>query len=259
MSAVFERGLGGKRIMIVGSASGIGAATAKRLALEGAKVICADINIDGAEQVAQAIQAQDGLAEPMLIDIANVNSISHAIEKAEAMWHGLDGAHLNAADLRVIFQDTDAEQLAEDVFERTVDVNLKGHWLCTKALMPTLRQNKGGLVYTSSAAAMAGEPERPAYAMSKSGLNALMRHVASRWGRDGVRANCIAPGFVLTREMEASGQLSADILAKIQQQTRSTRLGTPEDIAACVAFLLSDDATWINGQVLHINGGALML
>jgi NAD(P)-dependent dehydrogenase (short-subunit alcohol dehydrogenase family) len=114
MSAVFERGLGGKRIMIVGSASGIGAATAKRLALEGAKVICADINIDGAEQVAQAIQAQDGLAEPMLIDIANANSISHAIEKAEAMWHGLDGAHLNAADLRVIFQDTDAEQLASE-------------------------------------------------------------------------------------------------------------------------------------------------
>jgi NAD(P)-dependent dehydrogenase (short-subunit alcohol dehydrogenase family) len=259
MQAPIERGLAGKRIIIVGSGTGIGAATARRLAREGAKVVCADIDITAAENVTQIIQEEGGIAHPISIDIADRASVSDAIRRAEAFWQGLDGAHLNAADLRVIFQDGDAENLSEEVFDRTLDVNLKGHWLCTKALMPTLRQNKGGLVYTSSAAAMAGEPERPAYAMSKSGLNALMRHVASRWGREGVRANCIAPGFVLTREMEASGQLSSDILAKIQQQTRSTRLGTPEDIAACVAFLLSDDAAWINGQVLHINGGALML
>lgn len=258
MRAAFERGLAEKRIIIVGSATGIGAATARRLALEGAKVVCADINIDGAERLARYIQDQGGTAEPVFLDVADTRSITKAIKTAQALWQGLDGAHLNAADLRIIFQDSDAEHLTEEVFERTVDVNLKGQWLCTQALIPILRHSQGTLVYTSSAAALAGEPERPAYAMSKSGLQALMRHVASRWGCEGIRANCIAPGFVLTPEMEASGNLSPELLRHIRQGTRSTRLGTPEDIAACAAFLFSDDGVWINGQVLHVNGGALM-
>lgn len=258
MHASIERGLTGKRIIIVGSGTGIGASTARRLALEGAKVVCADINVTAAQRVARCIQEEGGIAQPIAIDVADKTSITAAIKEAEALWQGLDGAHLNAADLRVIFQDSHAESLSEEVFERTLDVNLKGHWLCTRALMPTLRVNRGTLVYTSSAAALAGEPERPAYAMSKAGLQALMRHVASKWGRDGIRANCIAPGFVLTPEMEASGQLTPSTLQSIQKQTRSTRLGTPEDIAACAAFLFSSDAGWINGQVLHVNGGALM-
>lgn len=254
----FERGLSGKRILIVGSGSGIGAATANRLASEGARVICADINMAAAERVAGGIQDKGGVATAVFMDIADSASIVHATDTATALWQGLDGAHLNAADLKVIFDDSDAELMREEVFNRTLDVNLKGHWMCTKALLPSLRKHQGTLVYTSSAAALAGEPERPAYAISKSGLHALMRHVASRWGGEGIRANCIAPGFVLTPEMEASGNLSPEMLQHIRQGTRSNRLGTAEDIAACAAFLFSDDGAWINGQVLHVNGGALM-
>ena len=94
--------------------------------------------------------------------------------------------------------------------------------------------------------------------MSKAGINALMRHVASRWGKQGITANCVAPGLVVTPEMTASGRLPEDFEQMMLAGTPSTRLGEVEDIAGVVAMLLSDDGRWINGQVLHINGGVLM-
>jgi NAD(P)-dependent dehydrogenase (short-subunit alcohol dehydrogenase family) len=138
-------------------------------------------------------------------------------------------------------------------------VNLRGHVLCTRAVLPHLLRGGGGaIVYTSSGAADAGDSTRPAYAVAKSGLNALMRHVASRWGREGVTANCVAPGFVLTPEMQASGNVPPAMLDTILAHTPTTRLGAAEDIAGLVAHLLSDQGRWINGQVYNINGGALM-
>ena len=99
---------------------------------------------------------------------------------------------------------------------------------------------------------------RPSYGASKSGLNAFMRHVASRWGREGITANCVAPGFTLTSEMQRSGQLSQELLDGMRAHIPGTRLGGPEDIAGVVAMLLSEDGRWINGQVYNVNGGALM-
>ena len=103
-----------------------------------------------------------------------------------------------------------------------------------------------------------GENTRPAYAVAKAGINALMRHVASRWGKEGITANCVAPGLVVTPEMTASGRLPEGFENMMLAGTPSTRLGAVEDIAAMVAMLLCDDGRWINGQVLQVNGGALM-
>jgi NAD(P)-dependent dehydrogenase (short-subunit alcohol dehydrogenase family) len=119
-------------------------------------------------------------------------------------------------------------------------------------------QRGGAIVYTSSDAAFEGEPERPSYAASKSGVNALMRHVASKWGRKGLTANAIAPGFVMTPEMIGGGQVPEEWIAQCVRRTRSTRVGAASDIAAMAAHLLSEDARWINGQVFHVNGGALL-
>lgn len=251
--------LSGKALIVIGSGTGIGAATARRLAAEGARLCLADINLAAATVVAEQIVGEGGEAFATFIDLSDEASVTRAVETAAQRFGGLDGAHVNAADMRAIMHDSDvlAEELA--VFDRTLTVNLRGHLLCTRAVLPhLLDRGCGAIVYTSSAAADMGDPLRPAYAASKGGLNALMRHVASKWGRDGVTANCVAPGYVITPEMAASGAMTADLLLHMGNQTPSPRLGDPADIAAMVAMLLSDDGRWMNGQVYHVNGGALM-
>ncbi|HEY4546285.1 MAG TPA: SDR family oxidoreductase [Pedomonas sp.] len=248
-----------KAIIVIGSGTGIGAATVRRLAAEGARVCAADINLPAAQAVAAEIAEAGGDAFAVAIDIADEASVNTAIAAAVERLGGLDGAHINAADLRVIFQDSDALDVDMAVFDRTLTVNLRGHMLCTRAVLPHLLKRGGGsIVYTTSTAADAGEATRPSYAVSKSGLNALMRHVASRWGREGITANCVAPGFVITAEMEAGGQVPKDFLDYAQAHTPSTRLGRSEDIAAMAALLLSEDGRWINGQVCNVSGGSLM-
>lgn len=172
-----------RAIIVIGSGTGIGAATVRQLATEGAHVCAADINIDAASKVAEEIAAAGGRAFAVPMDIADESSVNEAVGLAVAQLGGLDGAHVNAADLRVIFEDSDA--LAEDlaVFDRTLQVNLRGHLLCTRALLPHLLQRgQGAIVYTSSSAADVGEnTRRPAYAAAKSALNALLLSEQGRW------------------------------------------------------------------------------
>jgi NAD(P)-dependent dehydrogenase (short-subunit alcohol dehydrogenase family) len=249
--------LRGKRILVIGSATGIGAATVKRLVSEGARVCAADINLTGAEAT---VRAAGGDAFAVSVDIADEFSVNAAVAQAVDRLDGLDGAHVNAADLRVIFQDSDALTVDLATFDRTIAVNLRGHLLCTRAVLPHLLANEGGgaIVYTSSGSADAGEAERPCYAMSKSGLHALMRHVASRWGREGITSNAVAPGFTMTAELQASGQVPQALIDGFLSRGRSPRLGMSEDHAGVAAMLLSDDGRWINGQVVHVNGGSLL-
>lgn len=250
----------GRRVIVFGSATGIGAATVKRLAEEGARVCAADINVEGATKVAAEA---GGETFAVHVDIADEASVQKAVGIAVERLGGLDGAHINAADLRVIMEDSDALTVDLAVFDRSVAVNLRGHLLCTRAVLPHLTKNKASaIVYTSSGSAHGAEPVRPSYAMTKAGVNALMRHVASRWGREGVTANVLAPGFTVTGEMKTL--MDADpIVAKewedqFMAETPHTRLGQSEDHAAVVALLLSDDGRWINGSIIDVNGGSLM-
>jgi len=253
------RRLQDKAIIVIGSGSGIGAATVRRLAVEGARVCAADINLAGAEAVAADVVANGGDAFAVYIDLADETSVTAAVAAAANRLGGLDGAHVNAADLRTIMQDSDALDVDLAVFDRTLAINLRGHLLCTRAVLPHLLARGGGaIVYTTSGSADAAEPVRPSYAASKSGLNALMRHVASRWGKEGITANCVAPGFTVTAEMELSGHLTQELRDYMMRQIRGRRLGKPEDIAGVAAMLLSEDGRWINGQIYHVNGGALM-
>lgn len=249
-----------RRIIVIGSATGIGAATVKRLTAEGARVCAADINLPGAE--ATAAEA-GGEAFAVHIDISDEASVNAGVAAAVERLGGLDGAHINAADLRVIMEDHDALALDLTVFDRTVAVNLRGHLLCTRAVLPHLLKNPASaIVYTSSGAAHGAEPTRPSYAMTKAGLNALMRHVASRWGREGVTANVLAPGFTVTGEMKAAMEADAEAAKQWSQyyleRTPHTRLGEVGDHAGVVAMLLSQDGRWINGSVIDVNGGSLM-
>lgn len=247
-----------KAIIVVGAGTGIGAATVRRLCNEGARVCVADINIEASSALAEEMTGAGHEAFAVPIDIVDEASVAAAFASALDRLGRLDGAHINAADLRAIFADSDALDVDMAVFDRTMSVNLRGHLLCTRQALPALQAAGGGaLIYTSSAASEAGEPQRPSYAMSKSGINALVRHVASRWGKEGITANAVAPGFVLTPEMIAGGQVPQEWLDYSLQSVNATRLGKVEDIAAMVALLLSEDGRWVNGQVIHVNGGAL--
>lgn len=251
--------LRGKVIAVIGAGTGIGAATVERLCAEGARVCVADINFEAASAVAARMTAAGHEAFAVAVDITDEASVNAAFAAAVERLGGLDGCHVNAADLRAIHSDSDALAVDLAIFDRTIAVNLRGHLLCTRAALPHLvASGHGAIVYTSSGAADEGEPERPSYGASKAGINALMRHVASHWGPQGLTANCVAPGFVMTPELIAGGQVPPEWQEVSLSRTRSTRLGRAEDIAAMVAMLLSDDARWINGQVLHVNGGALL-
>ena len=168
-----------KAIIVVGSGSGIGAATVRRLAAEGARVCAADINEAGASAVAKEVVERGGEAFAVHIDLADESSVLAAVTTATEKLGRLDGAHINAADLLTIMHDSNA--LDEDiaVFDRTLAINLRGHLLCTRAVLPhLLTRGEGAIVYTSSGSADSAEPVRPVYAASKGGLNSLMRHVA---------------------------------------------------------------------------------
>ena len=248
------RGLKGKVAVIAGGGTGIGAATAVRLAEEGVSVVVGDIAIKAAENIVAKITAAGGTAIAVNFDVSNDASVGNLVKTAVETYGGIDLMHANAADLSLCMNDTDAVDLSLEIWDQTMAVNLRGHLLCTRHAIPALLKRGGGaIVYTSSGAAYVGEPVRVAYAVSKSAINALMRHVASRWGKEGIRSNAIAPGLVMTDAAleNMPKERQADMLAL----GRSTRLGRPADIASTVAMLMSDDGEWINGQVISVDGG----
>lgn len=251
------RGLTGKRVVICGGATGIGAATAERLGAEGASVTVGDLNIEGARATAGRITSSGGTAVPVEFDLADDDSVRALFDRAVAEHGGVDGLVNIGADLSpgTIGLDTDLSTMDPAVWRRTLEVNLLGYARSCRLAIPMLLARGGGaIVNVSSGAAFAGEPLRPAYAASKAGVNTLTRHVASRWGKEGIRCNGIAPGLVLSET--ALGTTTEEFQEAALAATRSPRLGRPSDLAAVATFLLSDDAEWVNGQTWSVDGGA---
>jgi NAD(P)-dependent dehydrogenase (short-subunit alcohol dehydrogenase family) len=140
------------------------------------------------------------------------------------------------------------------VWHRRLNVGLLGFVFAARHAVPhILERGGGGIVGTTSDAAYVGEPVRVAYAAAKAGMGAVVRHIASRWGAEGIRANAVSPGLVPSAAMMADARF-----AKMLQHPRSNRFGKPDDIAAMVTFLLSDDGAWVNGQCICVDGGTLM-
>ncbi|MDX2275218.1 MAG: SDR family oxidoreductase [Hyphomonadaceae bacterium] len=246
------RGLNGKAGLVAGGARGIGAATARRLAEEGAMVAIGDIRFELAQETAASIVAAGGRAIAVELDGTKPDSAAAAVAATLAAFDRLDFVHSNLAGGTE--GDHDALDCPLDVFDKSVAVNLRSHLILTQAALPAMLKRGGGaMVYTSSGAATGGNPFQPAYAMTKNGVHALARHVATRYGRQGVRSNVIAPGLILTEAVKQ--HLTEADVEKGRKRTPHTRFGEPKDIAALVAFLVSDDGEFINGQVLYVNGG----
>lgn len=248
------RGLQGKVAIIAGGARGIGAATARRLAEEGAHVVIGDLLIDHAREVANDIVTKGGKAVAMTLDGTKAASQAEIVKAAVDNFGRLDIYHSNLAGGTE--GDIDVLNCSEEVLDRSFAINTKSHFLATQAALPAmLEQGSGAMIYTSSGAAAGGAPWQVAYPMTKNAIHALARHVASKWGKKGIRANVICPGLVLTEA--ASIHLTDEYREQGLKAIPHTRLGKSEDIAAAVTFLASEDGEWVNGQVWHVNGGSI--
>lgn len=248
------RGLNGKVGIVAGGGRGIGAATARRLAEEGAHVVIGDLMGDWAREVADEIKAQGGKAVGVDLDGTNAESQAAIVAAAVETFGGLDFYHSNLAGGTE--GDIDALNCPVEVLDKSFAINTKSHFLATQAALPKIIERGGGsMIYTSSGAAAGGAAWQVAYPMTKNAIHALARHVANRWGKQGIRANVICPGLVLTEAVKQ--HLTDEYVARGIKAIPHTRLGKPEDIAAAVTFLASSDGEWVNGQVWHVNGGTL--
>jgi NAD(P)-dependent dehydrogenase (short-subunit alcohol dehydrogenase family) len=247
------RGLDGRVIVVAGAARSIGRACAQRLGEEGAKVVVGDINLEGAEGTASSIVDAGGTAIAVQYDQSDEASVDNLIKSAVDHFGSLDGLHANAVDTEVVGRDLEVSQMDVAVWERTLRVGLIGYATAIRSALPHLLARGGGpILCTSSDAEHAGEPTLPAYAAAKAGVCSLVRHTASRWGREGIRANAICP-FAVTDIVRE--HVTPEFLERSLSEGRYPRLGEPSDIAGAAAFLLSDDGAYANGQVFSINGG----
>ena len=245
------------KVIIVAGAGGIGRGISHRLAAEGATVVLGDINLDSAEASVAAIVAAGGSAVAAHLDGADDASCQAIVDLTVSRFGGLDGIHINFADLRDAGNVVDVLELDLDDFDAAMRVNVRGFLLCTRRAIPALIARGGGsIVYTASNAAYLGEPVRVAYAMSKGAILPLMRHVAGRFGSQGLRANAIAPGVIMHPQL--ADFMPDAVKDSFREQTTLKRLGQPKDIAALSALLMSDDGDFITGQVMTVDGGGFM-
>lgn len=251
------RGLADKTFLVAGGATGIGAATAKRLAAEGACVAIGDINIAGAAAAAEQIAASGGRAIAVEFDLADERSVRNLVETTIAEFGAVHGLHNVGADLSEdnLGRDSTILDTGLDVWQRTLDVNLMGYVRTIRAVLPhLLAQGGGAIVNTSSGAALGSDPMHVAYGASKAAVNHLTRHVAVNWGKHNIRSNGVMPGLVMgeTQQRQDDAALQQAFLTF----GKTTRLGKPDDLASIITFLLSDEAEWITGQVWYIGGGS---
>jgi NAD(P)-dependent dehydrogenase (short-subunit alcohol dehydrogenase family) len=243
--------LDGKVAIITGAGSGIGEATARLMAREGASVVAADLKRAEAERVAGELDA----AIAVEVDVSDEESVVRMIETAVGSFGGLDVLHNNATDSSLNAVDTDIVTLDMAVFDRLVAVNLKGQFLgCKHAIPHMLARGGGSIVNTASIDGFVGRGVRAAYGASKAGVVLLTKSVASQYGTRGIRCNAVAPGLTLTAG--AVNNASKEYIEASLRNYPMPRLCAPEDVAKAVLFLASDDAAYVNAATLMVDGGA---
>ena len=235
---------------VTGGASGIGAATARRLAAEGARVVVADIDLPGACAVADEVA---GFA--VACDVADVASVRQAVAEAERAVGLIDILVNNAGgDRLALFVDTDEAQ-----WDRVIGVNLRGTLACTHAVLRGMQERgRGAIVNVASESGRVGTVAGSVYSACKAGVIGFTKAIARESARRGVRCNAVAPGPIdtpLLQRMEAAGELGAALKRRMIGATLMGRTGTPEEVAAVIVFLASDDAAYITGETLAVSGG----
>jgi NAD(P)-dependent dehydrogenase (short-subunit alcohol dehydrogenase family) len=247
----------GKVAIVTGGAGTIGRATALRLAAEGAALTLADLGEEAAAAVVAEIEAAGGTARAQAADVTDPEAVEAMVRDTVAAYGGLDVLHNNAAAIGLNREDQDVVTMDLDTWRQVLDVNLTGPMLgCRFAIPAMLERGGGAIVNTASAAAFYGSRTLAAYGTSKAGLVALTRYVATAYGDRGIRCNAVAPGVVVDQAtQDALGGPMGDTLRRYTTSHLVGRLGYPEEIAAAVAYLASDDGAFVTGETLRVDGG----
>ena len=241
--------LAGKVAIITGAGRGIGYATAMKFGREGATVITCDINADQAQQAAHDVAEAGGEAMGFQIDVREPDSLATMVEQVVARYGRIDCLVNNAG----IVQDSTLKNMTEEQFDSVIEINLKGVYNCTKAVVDVmLKQSSGVILNASSIVGLYGNFGQTNYAASKFGVIGMVKTWARELGRKGIRANAVCPGFVSTPIL---GKIPEKVLKALEERVPLGRLAYPEEIANTFAFLASDEASYINGAVIEVSGG----
>ncbi len=244
--------LAGKVAIVTGGASGIGEATLRRFAAEGAAVVCADIDVDGGRRVVGAIEADGGQAAFHRTDVGVLADLEAAVACAAERFGGLDVMHNNAVWTGGGY----VHEIAPEVWDRSMQVALTGVFYGMRAAIPALLARGGGsIITTSSVDGLFGEIMAAPYATAKAAVINLTRTVAIEYGRRHIRANCICPGAVETPLLEMLGQLAPKPRAQLAAEHAIGRCLRPEEIANVALFLASDESSAVTGAAIVADGG----
>lgn len=253
--------LNGKVALVTGGASGIGRATALTFAREGAKLVIADMNEEGGQQSVHMITENGGEALFVKTDVTQAAAVEALLSQAVHIYGRLDYAHNNAGISGAGIageQRTLTAEYPEERWHHVIAINLTGVWLCMKyEITQMLKQDGGGaIVNTASVAGLAGLPYAAAYVASKHGVVGLTKTAALEYARQGIRVNCVCPGYIQT-PMTAPGMQDPDRLALMLASEPIGRMGTPEEVAETVVWLCSDAASFVTGHAMTVDGGYL--
>lgn len=243
--------LRGKRAIITGAGSGIGRATAIRFAKEGARVAAIDIDERGVKETVAMMGG--GAALALVADVSREDQIEKAVKKAVDAFGGLDVVISNAG-IAMLGKDDRVDRIALDTWQRMIDVNLTGMFLtCKHGLRALLASGGGAVVCTTSPTGLYGiAPEQAAYSASKAGIYALVRVMAAAYGKENIRANGVMPGYIKTA---LTSWVSEEHEKDFNKMVPIGRAGVPDDIASVMAFLASDEASYVTGAVYVADGG----
>jgi 3-oxoacyl-[acyl-carrier protein] reductase len=239
----------GKTALVTGGAKGIGAATAERLASEGAHVVVADFDEAAAAETAERIGGR-----AVRCDVTSRDDVEAAVAAA---------AETGRLDVLVtcagIIRDNLLHKLTDDDWEAVIATHLRGSFLAAQAAQARMVEQKSGAMVLVSSTSALGNRGQANYSAAKAGIQGLTKTLAIELGRFGVRANCVAPGFIVSAMTEQTaerlGVSFEDFQTAVAAQTPLARVGQPEDVAGVIAFLCSDDAAYVSGQVIYVRGG----
>jgi NAD(P)-dependent dehydrogenase (short-subunit alcohol dehydrogenase family) len=241
--------------VVTGGATGIGGATARRLAEEGARVLVVDVNSEGARANASTIGSAGGTAEGFESDVGTEAGVAAAVERAVNLWGRLDIIVNNAYAVGQIHR-AESANVTEADWDRGFDVGLKSMFRAARFAVPHLQKAGGGsIVNLSSVHGLLAEPGQLVYETLKAGVISLTRQLAVEYGPDGIRVNAICPGHIVTERIAEGWREHPETLRFFVEQYPLRRTGLPIDIANAVAFLCSDEASFITGQTLVVDGG----
>jgi 3-oxoacyl-[acyl-carrier protein] reductase len=239
-----------RTVIVTGSASGIGAAIARLFAEEGANVVITDIDEGAAESYTATLTDEGYTALAVPCDVTDANQVETLMQKTVEAFGGVDVLVNNAGFCR----DAGILKMLEDDWDNVIATNLKGPWICCKAVLPYMGERGWGRIVNISSRAHWGNPGQSNYSSAKAGVIGLTRSLAMEQGRRNVTVNAVAPGFILTEGMAGLPHLEKIKKGALEKNT-VPRLGEPDDVANMVVFLCSDRAGYINGELIHVTGG----